>query len=366
MTQPSQQLIEWVKERKLPWIYYDESTGRLTLVIDNYLLSMYRSCAAHFMLVAVDGWHRKSISQDVQREWALDFGILFHKMMELYYRDFQKPDFDLKDFAIKAAAEEWYSMKMDVHLNHKECQAMGGYPGFAGMMIQYATQFKAENERLRVLATEVPFGRNKEVPIFSQFHRATSKDSGEVIWCEADIYLAGRLDIIADDGFHILPLDHKTMGSFRGDPLSRFVVDDGPTGYVFALNAILPQIMPDSVERLKRECNQIQMNLISKAIPKEGSRFKRFPLYKTSDQLESYRLRVIQTCNHLLSDLKLVARGLGVPRDTSKCSNWYFRDCPFLDVHRQASRDAEQATLNNGFIQLPIWNTEEVAKATED
>lgn len=359
---PSAQLIAWVQESQLPWLSFDPSTGRLFFVIDNTLLSQYRGCPAYFMLSSVEGWRRKSISGDTAREWALDFGTLFHKMMELYYKHFKESDFNLTKFAIDAAATQWYQMLMDVHLGHKECQAMGGYPGFAGMLIQYATQFKAENEHIRVLATEVPFGRNKEVPIYQQSDICRNDSVG----CEADIFLSGRLDIIADDGFYIFPIDHKTMGSFRGDPLNRFTVDDGPTGYIYALNTILPTIAPPELI-LKRECNRIQMNLISKSIPKEGSRFKRLPLYKTTDQLSSYRLRVIQTCNHILSDLELYARGIGgVPRDTSKCENWYFETCPFQDVHRQASREAELATLSNGFIKMAIWNTEDVAPVSEE
>lgn len=350
---PSSLLCGWAKEVELPWLHFNPDTLRLELVVDNYLLSMYRSCPAYFMLTAIEGWHKRSISGDTKREWALDFGILFHKMMELYYRDFKKPDFVLTDFAIKCAHEQWVKMNMDVHLNHKECQQMGGYPGFAGMLIQYASQFHAENERMRILATEVAFGKNKEVPIFVEGQATT-------ITCPSDIFLSGRMDIIADDGFNIFPVDHKTLGSFRGDPLNRFVADDGPTGYIFSLNTILPTIIPEELI-LKRRCNQIQMNLISKAVPKEGSRFKRLPLLKSSSQLESYRERVIQTCNHLLADLELYVRGISVPRDTSKCSNWYFKDCTFVDVHRQADASGEKATLNNGFVQLPIWDTEAVA-----
>jgi PD-(D/E)XK nuclease superfamily len=370
MTTPSKQLIDWAIKAELPWLRFNEQTERLEFIVDNTILADYRGCAAHFILTYIEGWHQKSMGGDVTRSWPLDFGTLFHRMMEFYYRDFKKEGFSISDFAIKIACEQWYEMKMDVHLSHKECQAMGGYPGFAGILIQYATQFKAENERIKILATEVPFGRNKEVPIFKyQF----CQDEGcpqayvpnhickEPVWCDADIFLSGRLDIIADDGFHILPVDHKTMGRFFGDPLNRFINDDGPTGYIYALNSILPTIVPEEL-LLKRQCNQIQMNLISKAVPKEGSRFKRLSLYKSSEQLEAYRLRTIQTVNHMISDLELYIRGIGMPRDTSKCSNWYFHECTFMDVHRQASKDAELATLKNGFIQLPIWNTETVAK----
>jgi hypothetical protein len=361
MSPPSTQLIQFVQENPLPWLHYDEEIGRLVFTIDNYLLSSYRGCAQYFIRLALEGWHQKAITGAPERNWALDFGILFHKMMEVYYKTFRSEGFELQKFAIETASKYWVEMKMDVHLSHKQCQEMGGYPGFAGMMIQYATQFAAENEHLRVLATEVAFGKNKEVPIYVEHDNATwnSVAFNLSCYCAADIYLSGRLDIIADDGFHIIPLDHKTMGSFRGDPLMRFVNDDGPTGYIFALNTILPRIVPPELI-LKRQCNMISMNLISKAVPKEGSRFKRLPLLKSTAQLESYRQRVIGTCNNLLADLDSYVRGLGVPRDTSHCSNWYFRQCPYLDVCRQADKAGEEATLKNGFLKLPIWDTEAV------
>lgn len=368
--QPSQLLIDWVQKQgeALPWLRLNPESGRLEFIVDNTILSDYRACPAHFFLSYVEGWRRKSISTAVEREWALDFGTLFHRMMELYYKHFREEEFNLQDFAIKQACEQWQLMKMDVHLNHKECQAMGGYPGFAAMLIQYATQFKSENERIRILATEVAFGRNREVPIFRiedadppvcKYDLNENTVCMEAIDCFADIFLAGRMDIIADDGYFIFPVDHKTMGSFRGNPLDRFAVDDGPTGYIYSLNKILPTIIPES-EILKRNCSQIQMNLISKAIPKEGSRFIRQPLRKSTEQLEAYRLRTIQTVNHMLQDLESYVRGIGVPRDTSKCNNWYFRSCSFLDVHRQADKAGEAATLSNGFLKLPIWNTEDV------
>lgn len=356
---PSDQLLEFLSEHHLPWLYYDEESDRLTFIIDNYLAADYRGCAAHFMLAHVEGWHQKGGGGDITRSWPLDFGIMFHKLMEYYYKYFRSPDFDLQKFAIEKAYEYWVEMKMDVHLTHKECQQMGGYPGFAGMLIQYATQFKAENENIRVLASEVGFGRAKEVPLY-----VWTGQQDEPVWYPFDVYLAGRIDIIADDGYRILPLDHKTMGRFYGDPLQRFLIDEGPTGYVYALKKVLPSLIPDQPElALKRDCNRISMNLISKSVPKEGSRFKRLLLYKSDAQLEAYRWRMVATCQHLLSDLELFVRGMEVPRDTSKCQNWYFRPCDFFDIHRQADKSGEQNTLANGFVRLPLWNTENVAPA---
>lgn len=366
----SPRLLAFIESAGLPWISLSPSSGRVEIVIDNYLLSMYRSCPAHFMLSAVEGWRKRSAIKGATgeaREWPLDFGTLFHRLMEEYYQTYKSPTFSLEDFAIKKALAHWQDMKMDVHLGHKECQEMAGYPGFAAMLIGYANQFRAENETLRVIATEVSFGKAKEVPIF-EWRKAEEDESvaNEIIpWSPANIWLSGRIDIVADDGAFIVPLDHKTVGNFYKDPMNRFLADDGPTGYIYALNKLLPTLIPEEL-RLKRSCNRVLMNLISKKIPKEGSRFKRLPIFKGEAALHSYRQRVISTCNRLLSDLELYIRGFSVPRDTSKCANWYFRDCAFIDVHRQQDSQGESATLQNGYIKLPIWNTESIQPLYEN
>jgi hypothetical protein len=352
---PSSKVIDFVQSKQdaLPWIYWSEDEKRLVFNINNTYLSMYRSCPSYFFLKAVEGWARRS-GGTVARNWFLDFGSLFHKLMEVYYKHFREADFDLNKFAIQRAGDFWESMKMDEHMGHKEFLSIGGYQGFAAMLIQYAIQFKPENERIKVLATEVSFGRGREVPIYQSF--------GSNAECGADIYLSGRLDIIADDGYYIFPLDHKTMGAFKGDPLVRFLNDDGPTGYVYCLKKILPTIIPEELI-LKRDCKMISMNLISKSIPKEGSRFKRLSLRKTESQMVSYRERVISTCNHILTDLECYVRGQSIMRNTSNCTDWYHHECDYIDVHRQSDRAAELATLSNGYVQLPIWNTETVEAA---
>lgn len=351
---PSTELIRWIEDRQLPWLMYDPSTGRVYFVIDNYLLSQYRGCPSYFFELAVEGYHQKSLTTGApERSWPLDFGILFHKMMEVYYRSFRELDFSLEDFAIKTAWKYWNEMNMNIHLTHRESQQMGAAPGFGAMLIQYALQFKSENERLRIIAHEVSFGKAKEVPIYVGKSGIDHSDLG------FDIYLSGRIDILGDDGFRILPLDHKTMGSFRGDPLARFLVDDGPVGYIYAMKKVLPTIVPEELI-LKRDCNQILMNLISKAIPKEGSRFKRFALQKSDAALEAYRHRVITTCSKIMLDLENYIRGIMPDRDSKSCNNWFFHQCPYFDVHRQQDRAGELATLSNGYIKLPIWDTQAI------
>jgi hypothetical protein len=285
-----------------------------------------------------------------QRAWFLDFGIILHKLIELYYREFRNEGFDVIKWATQRATEEWFNMKMDVHAEHKEYKLIGGLHGFVGLLCQFSHVFTPQNEKMRIIGQEVSFGKRGEVPLFI----------GESI----EIYLAGRMDLIVDDGYFICPMDHKSEGYFKGDPAIRYETEEGPTGYIFALHKILPQIIGEE-QILKRDCNKIIMNLISKKpTPTPGERFKRVPLRKTTEQLNQYQERMITTCMHLLDDVKRLTLVLPVHRNTFACTDWKHGLCQYRDVCRQSSFAGEQATLRNGYVQVALWDTEAVSPTT--
>ena len=345
------ELRDFLTQNPLPWLSYDEQKQKFVMVVDNHLLSTYRACPQHFVYAHIRGIRRKAEAvAGEQRNWFLDFGILLHKMLELYYQTFQHSDFDLQAWAIGRATAEWAEAKMNAHCEHKEYKLIGGLPGFVALLMQYAHFMSPQNDRIRVLGTEVSFGRNLEVPL--------------MISETLEVYLAGRMDLIIDDGYFICPRDHKTMGTFRGDPGLRFETDEGPTGYIYALSTVLPQMLPPE-EILKRDCTKIQMNLISKtptANPQD--RFKLYPIRKTQYQLAEYQQRMISTAEALLEDVKRVALDNRVFKNTQVCQNWMHLTCPYFDVCRQQSCDSEQATIKNGFVQVKLWNTEEVSSAS--
>jgi len=86
---------------ELPWIKFDKQLGKIIIVVDNHLLSTYRSCAQHYMYQAVDGYQQKPQigTAENDRKWYLDFGIVFHKMLQTYYSEFRLPDFNLAEWA---------------------------------------------------------------------------------------------------------------------------------------------------------------------------------------------------------------------------------------------------------------------------
>lgn len=345
------QLVRSLAEHPLPWLQFEESTGKFIIVIDNHLMSMYRACPQHFVWAAIRGIKKKAQKiEGSERVWFLDFGILLHRMIELYYKSFREPGFDLNAWCVTRAVAEWNEMKMDVHNEHKEYKSIGGVHGFVGLLVQFGSIFTLQNEALRIIGSEISFGRNKEIPLF--------------IGNDLEVYLSGRIDLIVDDGVFISPMDHKSHGFFKGDMTLQYMNQEGPTGYIYALSTILPTIIPKDMI-LKRDCSRILMNLISKKatdVPLE--RFKRFALRKTQWQLEAYKLRMIDTAVKILEDVDRHFMDLPVLRNDKMCTNWHFSDCSYIDLCRQGSIELMEATINNGYITGPIWDTEAVKPIT--
>jgi PD-(D/E)XK nuclease superfamily len=345
------------KNSSIHWLSLNDQ-GIFELVLDNQMFSTFRACPSHFFELYIEGW------SGTGRSWNLDFGILFHKMVEEYYMKFREPGFNVNDWAIKDGIFAWNTAQMDFHISHKEYQSMGGVHGFVGLLVAYAQRFSAENERIRVIGTEIGFGKAKEVfigDVVAPTNALYQSNTIEFLKC----FLSGRIDVLIDDGLSICPMDHKTMGSMRFDPAQRFEMDEGPTGYIYAVNQILPSFLSNAglePSLLKRNCNKIVMNFVSKSVPKDGDRFRRIPIMKTDEQLESYRLRMLATSEDIFrSTVRYASTGVAT-RDTSKCTNWYMSDCPFLSVHRQNTMANELTMLNQFFVKQKIWDTENLGR----
>lgn len=360
--------LEALLERNpsIHWITLNPTTGIYELVLDNSLMSCFRTCQSLFMNTWVEGY--TSIGG---RSWILDFGTLFHKLIEIYYKEFRTPSFKVVDWAIYQGAHEWEAANMDYFRDkHKEFIAIGGKPGFCALLAQYSSRFSAENERLRVIGTEIAFGRNKEVPLGEIYPSINPSQYISPFAPMLKVFLAGRIDVLVDDRTSIGPLDHKTKGTLRNDPQKFYEIDEGPTGYVYAVSSILPKLISSlglETELVQRSCNKILMNYISKlptADPME--RFKRLPIMKTQDQLESYRLRMLATAEDIFHALVRYASTSAAIRSTDRCTGMYGSDCPFLAVHRQSSVESENQILKQFYVKRPIWNTEEVGKEKED
>ena len=110
-------MIDFLKDHpEIHWLAINEETGLFELTLDNHMMSTFRNCPSHFMTAFVDGVQLRTGG----RSWFLDFGILFHKMVEEYYTIFREPGFNILDWATTRAPEEWKAAEMDFHSAHKE------------------------------------------------------------------------------------------------------------------------------------------------------------------------------------------------------------------------------------------------------
>lgn len=360
-TQQMRNLQVFLEQNPLHWITLSEG-GIYEMVLDNQMMSDYRACHDYFIEAHVRGMGFKSGGAS----WYLQFGIWFHEMMRIYYTSFRESTFDMEEWAIKTGRAEWDRLELDNFKDHKEYKSIGAFLGAMGLLVSYATRFSAENERIRVIGTEISFGHKREVHL-GDIDISVPCDSCqrtphdfEYTWLRC--YLSGRIDLLVDTGDYICPLDHKTRGSFRFDPALEYEMEEGPTGYIYATKKILSSFLrANDLEGLaRRSTNKIIMNFISKAIPSEGrERFKRLPIYKTDEQLEAYRLRMLATHEEIFRDLIRFSSGLPVSRDTSKCTQWHMHECNYFYIHRQNSAANEELIRISNYEKKEIWNTEE-------
>ena len=361
-------------EHKLHWLQFGED-GVLEIYLDNHMLQTFRMCEARFFEEFVEGYKPKG---SLSRIWFLDFGVCVHKAVEIYYIDRKKGAFDLMGWISKIARKIWDEKDMEYWANedlwkgHKynSYKDLGGFLGFCGLLFQYAQYFSVENERFRVIGTELYFGKNKEVPLLDPRWPEKYPDWMQRKDGDFCLYLAGKIDLLVDDGYSIGPMDHKTSRDFMGkNPAINYEIQEGMTGYVYAAKKILEKYHDDLSTNVipSRVCNKIWMNFlqVKPAKANMADRFKRVPLYKTDEELEMYRQRQISTAARiyqLLENYKEDGSGLQPFYNHMACTNWMHRNCLFQPVHRQNSRQNQLTILNVDFVkdQSGVWNPEQV------
>lgn len=326
---------------KLHWLQFGED-GVLEIFLDNHMMQTFRACEGKFVEEMINGYQPNGTF------WFLSFGTIFHKLIEIYYRDRKKDGFTIQHWAVDTAAKMWLHFKMDqVYKGHPDYEALGGFAGFAAMLGEYAIHYNVENERLRVIGTELYFGKSKEVVLLD--------NPFEFGWAPFRLYLSGKIDLLLDDGMGICPSDHKTAKSFMGkSPMISYEIQEGMTGYIYATRAILKTRNPN----IQAECKKILMNFCQlKAEKNMADRFRRGFLYKTDEQLADYRMRMIATASTIY---EMLATGRPATWDTTKCTNYMYKMCPFQPVHRAQSKEVGLVHLNAGFTKKPVWDPENV------
>lgn len=335
---------------KFHWFKIGED-GVVELYLDHHSLATFRQCEASFELSMMAGVKGK------YKSWNLEFGIIFHKMIEEFYLQKDRTDFDINNW-LGLAITLWEEKKMHEQFSeHKMYKQLGGVLGLIAMMGQYAQHFAGEVDRLRIIGVEITFGKAKEVPLGSFELNEAPKGTGKRYSYDVRCYLTGRIDFLMDNGSAIGPLDHKTTANFMGkNPTNSYDPQEGMTGYVFAAQHIIKTRFPELMGQ--RKVDRIWMNF-AQITPEADAmkRFRRSPVFKTEWQLEEYRKRQLRTF-HKIYDMLIL--GERPDWNTAVCNNMFHQECQFRNLHRQNTSDAMLQILKSDFIIAPLWNPEEV------
>jgi hypothetical protein len=336
------QIEELVK--KYHWLQIGED-GVLELYLDHHALSTFRQCEAAFELSIMGN------VQSTKKSWNLEFGIIFHKMVETFYILQLENKFSFAEW-LSYATELWGERDMDGNFyEHKMYKTLGGLPGFLAMMGQYVNHFAGDMDRLRVIGVEITFGKQKEVLLgefTSPYAISTALQSN--IRC----YLTGRIDFLMDNGSAIGPLDHKTTAYIRDNPANSYDPQEGMTGYIYASQRIIKDKFPELLAA--RKVDRIWMNFAQIAPEADAmKRFRRIPIYKTAYQLNEYAQRQLRTFHKIYDMLVLGERP---DWNTAICNNFFHSECQFRSLHRQNTPSALFNVLNSDFKVGTEWNPE--------
>jgi hypothetical protein len=328
------------------WLKVNPDDNVIEIYLDHHALSMYRVCPARFNEEMVHGYKQKGIGPAGSGAWSLEFGILFHDVMEYFYTNFRRSDFSVAQ-ALEFAESRWVAGNFEEWKESKGYKNVNGLIGFKWLVNFYFTRFASENERLRIIGTELYFGKGKEVPLQLE----------PTFWAPFRLYYAGKMDLICDDGEYLSPMDHKTSADFRGkNPNDGYLLQDGMTGYVYSFRELVKKF---DLEQGSRKLNSILMNYIQvKMATTLLQQFSRIRMYKSDYQLEQFRLRQISTARDILNMLFGNFVGLEPYYNTAACTNYWHRDCSFKSAHQQPARDSQLVIINTDFARKPIWDPE--------
>jgi hypothetical protein len=264
--------------------------------------------------------------------------------MEYYYKaEIEGKPCSIKEF-LEHSCALWRDGNYDRYSNTPQYKAVGGFPGFVALLTQYWAYYQAET-RLKPIGLEIAFGKNKEVPIL--------EDSSLYPWAPFRLYLSGRLDFIFDDGKKIGPLDHKSFSMAGKNPMTTYEVQEGMTGYIYAMTHIYEKHYK---HLLHRDTNVLWLNFIlTKPEADMNKKFQRIPLYKTPNQLEEYRVRQISTAAKIY---QLLFQGRPPDFNGMVCNNYFHSLCPYQPVHRLGRTEDQLVILNREFVQGHVWDPE--------
>jgi hypothetical protein len=326
---------------KLNWIKAI-SPNEYDMFLDHHMLASFRMCQGYFELLHMEGRRPKN-----GYSWSLEFGTLFHRIIEEIYNWRQDNEYS-HDRLIQKGIELWDNANMDRFREHPTYKSLGGKPGFITLCIQYVSYYNNDTERLRIVGVEIGFGRGKDVPLGVLYLTGIH---GKVV--KINCFLAGRIDFLAEDGRKIGPIDHKTRALFGKKDLStQYSPHEGMTGYIYAARELIKNLP----EMSHLQANTAWMNFVQVQNEADMSkRFRRIIVMRTPEQLEEYRQRQLETFKDIFFYLQWDRTAQW---NTEVCTHWYGTTCIYQHVHRLPTKQDQLIVLGNDFTDGEFWNPE--------
>lgn len=346
---------------KYHWVSYDAQSKTIDLFLDHHVLSTLRTCESLFVMEHLLNIHPKYGTG--RKPWFLEFGSYMHYMFEIYYNSLKGNEgrnLISIDKYLETAKKLWAEMRMDEYAtmdnnDSEKYEDVGGINGVLSLLVQYYTFYL--DLRVRVVDTEISFGKKKEVSLGSFRINIGDEIIGDD-WAAVNCYLTGRIDLLIDNGNKIGPVDHKHTHAFKGDEWKKFNPQDGITGYILAVNEIMKQSYPSYFEQGRR-CQSGWIYHISACTPSKnrktgvvGPRFKTTPIDKALSQFEDFKARQLSTfkrvCDLMFNDK--------VPEwNTNSCHFLFMRPCPMLPIHEAPSEEWTNIINSHYEVREP-WN----------
>lgn len=330
--------------QKYPHIIQIGSDGVPELYADNHILSHLRLCEAFFVESFLNNLHQKG-----ERSWSLEFGVWFHKIMEQFYNI--KCSTTVCSDLVTYASEVWMQNDMQYFNTkpeyYKVCAKIGGLTGAIQLVVDYWRMYGEGRDTLKVIGTELSFGRGKEVPIIAEPTRF-------IYGVPFRAYYCGRMDAIGDDSAAIFPVDHKTTSTINPLTTGRdFKPHDGMQGYVYTLNQIAKSYFPS----LQRTCNKAMVNHVQVNYSADYTkRFKRTTLHYSPLELEAWRVRQVRSFRKLW---EIAVEEQQPDWNTNTCHDIYNYPCPFRLLHEQDPVN-RNSYLQAHYVQIEPWGHDTV------
>lgn len=334
---------------KYKWVHYDSQNQTVDLFLDHHMLSTLRTCEAKFLLE-----HILNIRPKSHKAWSLMFGTWLHSCLEVYYNSIKAFGVALPiDEFLDYGNKQWLNLKLDDYFEETKFEKLGGRSGALSLLVQYYAYYTGL--RMRVIATEVTFGFDKEVPLGFFYHE-------NIVPCtphfKINCYLTGRIDFLGDNGHKIGPIDHKSAAYFRGDEHLKFNPHDGITGYIFATNKIIEKYYPKYLAE-GRKCLSAWVHHISTASPSKnrktgeiGPRFKVTNIDKDEAQLEEFRLRNLETFKRVA---ELLFNNKQPEWSSHTCSFIFGHPCEYRPIH-ETNSDRWSQIIQDHYQVTQEWN----------